>query len=60
MLLRFFVIVSLVLVVPACTPRPTPALIPTTLQLDWTYEAQLARFYAADLGAAFYLTHHGV
>ena len=42
----------------ACSPNPTPALTPITVQLVWTHQAQFAGFYAADQNG--YYTDEGL
>jgi NitT/TauT family transport system substrate-binding protein len=42
------IILAVVLLIAACSLKPTPALTPVTVQLSWTHQAQFAGFYAAE------------
>lgn len=43
-----FLVLGLITGMVACAPRATPALMPVTVQLQWTHQAQFAGLYAAD------------
>ena len=48
-LILIFLILSVILVLSACTPAKAPAaLTPITVQLQWTHQAEFAGLYAAD------------
>ena len=42
------IVLAVVLLMAACSLKPTPALTPVTVQLSWTHQAQFAGFYAAE------------